>query len=95
MDELRQRIVCLLEDWARRNNSPLPDFDDNSNFFDLGFVDSMLMMQVVAAVREATRSDVDFSEVDPEVFYTISGVMAFAESVARQEPPEVGTLETA
>lgn len=88
LDELRQRIMLLLKDWAVRNDSPLPDFDDSDDLFELGVVDSMLMVEIVAAVEEATGSIVDFVEVDPEVFYTLSGIMTFAESAARREAPQ-------
>ena len=91
MDELRQQITDLLEDWARRNDSPLPDFDDTDNLFDLGVVDSMLMVEIVATVEQATGSEVDFVEVDPEVFQTLAGIMTFAESAARREMPQLGT----
>jgi acyl carrier protein len=91
LDELRQRIVRLLEEWAERNDSPLPDFDDADDLFELGVVDSMLMVEIVSAVEDATGSFVDFIEVDPEVFYTLSGIMTYAESAARRETPPLGT----
>jgi acyl carrier protein len=91
LDDLRQRIMRLLEEWAERNDSPLPDFADTDDLFELGIVDSMLMVEIVSAVEEATGSVVDFLEVDPEIFYTIAGIMKYAKSAAGRETPPLGT----
>jgi len=91
LDELRQQIMHLLEEWAERNESPLPNFADTDDLFELGVVDSMLMVEIVFAVEEATGSVVDFLEVDPEIFYTLAGIMKYAESAAGREMPPLGT----
>jgi acyl carrier protein len=75
MDDLRGRVLSLISTrWTNRHDDPLPPIGDADNLFDLGVVDSLMMMEVVALVEDQCRTTIDFLTVDPEIFFTLAGI---------------------
>jgi acyl carrier protein len=76
MDNLRAQILTLIqENWAQTRSGALPPIGDDDNLFDMGVVDSLMMMEIVALVEDECQTMIDFLSVDPEVFFTLRGIM--------------------
>ena len=79
MADLRSRVASILEaHWKHVHGGAMPAVGDDDNLFDREMVDSMTMLEIVTVVEEHTGSLVDFLEVDPELFFTIRGILEYA-----------------
>lgn len=76
MDELRDRVLQLIEgSWRTQRTGPLPAISNEDNLFDMGVVDSLLMMEIVVVVEDCCQVMIDFMAIDPEVFFTLGGIL--------------------
>lgn len=81
--DLRQRVLDLIQqDWDAHRGGPLPEISDTSNLFDLGVVDSLLIMEIVTLFEDETGRMIDFLTVDPESFFTLKGIVALYDETA-------------
>jgi acyl carrier protein len=58
----------------------LEEVPEDANLFDLGVVDSLSMIEVLASIEAVTAREVDFLEVDPETFFTLAGMWEYLET---------------
>lgn len=82
MDELRNRVLALIEQsWQTQRSGPLPAISDDDNLFDIGVVDSLLMMEIVVVVEDCCQVMIDFMSIDPEVFFTLGGILTASQEL--------------
>lgn len=61
----------------------LPPFGDDDNLFDLGLVDSLTLAELLVMVERLSGREIDFLTVEPEVFFTLRGMLDFADGTRK------------
>ena len=76
-EQLRGILMEFLEKhWrASGKDGPLPAFGGGDNLLGLGLVDSLSLAEMLVVLEEHTGQEIDFLTVDPEVFFTLDGIL--------------------
>jgi hypothetical protein len=73
----RATIMAFLEqNWARSGGEgPLPSFGDDDNLVELGLIDSLSLAELLVGLEDSSGHQIDFLTVDPDVFFTMRGML--------------------
>jgi hypothetical protein len=79
--ELRAAIVEFLgRAWVGSGAAgELPAVGDDDNIFDMGLVDSLSLAEMLVVVEELSGRELDFISAEPEVFFTLRGMLDYVE----------------
>lgn len=76
---VKERIYASWRKAGRTDQ--MPKIDEDDNLFDLGVVDSLTMVEIIAFLEEISGGEpFDFLSMDPEVFFTLRGACDVVEA---------------
>ncbi|MGD9125200.1 MAG: phosphopantetheine-binding protein [Desulfarculaceae bacterium] len=76
---VRNRLVRL----AQEKGLEAPTLEAQTNLLDLGILDSLGFVQMLMAMEDEFDLELDFSELDPEEFTTLEGLVTTALACAQ------------
>ncbi|HJQ00127.1 MAG TPA: acyl carrier protein [Jatrophihabitans sp.] len=65
---------------AEFRDEPMPRFTDDENLFDVGVLDSLSSVELIAWLEKQVGQQVDVLAIDPATFFTLRGLWKFASS---------------
>ena len=63
---------------AEFRDVPMPRFTDEENLFDVGLLDSLSSVELIAWLEDQVGRQVDVLAIDPATFFTLRGLWEFA-----------------
>lgn len=73
---IRKYLAEEVEDAAKRR---IEEIDEDADLYQLGLIDSLMVIRLVIFMEEMTGKEVDLAEHEFEVFYTLRGLHSVAE----------------
>ena len=80
-DRDREELISFLESIARPGRL-IVDFDDNTNLFDAGAIDSLAVIQIIQYLEQKHDLNLLASGTDPNSLSSIAGILAAAGHVS-------------
>jgi D-alanine--poly(phosphoribitol) ligase subunit 2 len=77
-DDVRRFVVERLQRRAQHVGFALGNPADDMNLMESGLFDSLAFVELIAAIEEEFDVEVDFTDVDPDRFTTLAGVVESA-----------------
>ncbi|MGD8564656.1 MAG: acyl carrier protein [Desulfarculaceae bacterium] len=82
MDDLAEKINAFVRNrlvrLAQEKGLGPPTLEAQTNLLDLGILDSLGFVQMLMAMEDEFGLELDFSELDPEEFTTLEGLVTTA-----------------
>lgn len=74
--EIQEFALKHLMDYLKHLEVDVSKLDYSDNLLELGWIDSMGFLELIAAIETQFDLNVDFSDIDPSEFTTLNGLVA-------------------
>ena len=82
-ESARAFVLNQLSEVAREKGIALGKIEDDQNLLDLGILDSLGFVQMLMAMETELQLELDVSELEPEEFTTLEGLVTTATRSAK------------
>lgn len=83
-EEVRRAVIGLFIESIRANGLDPERLPDDCDLLELGIVDSLGVVRMVAAINEAAEGDIDFEELDFEEMTVLGKFCTYVEEYTRE-----------